>query len=60
MIAFTLRHPRHAELVSASIAPHGPSVQVEKWTLKQAQGDEHGVAVEARNLLAISLEGSAG
>ena len=31
--------PRHAELVSASIAPLG-SVPVSKWTLKQVQGDD--------------------
>jgi cysteinyl-tRNA synthetase len=30
---------RHAELVSASIAPHNPQVEAEKWTLKQVQGD---------------------
>jgi hypothetical protein len=31
---------RHAELVSASIAPFKPSARDEKWTLKQVQGDE--------------------
>jgi cysteinyl-tRNA synthetase len=30
---------RHAELVSASIVPHEPPVEAEKWTLKQVQGD---------------------
>jgi cysteinyl-tRNA synthetase len=30
---------RHAELVSASIAPHDPPVEAEEWTLKQVQGD---------------------
>src|SRR5690606_26552317 len=33
-------HTRHAELVSASIAPHARPVQDERWTLKQVQGDE--------------------
>ncbi|MEQ1689045.1 MAG: cysteine--tRNA ligase [Sphingopyxis sp.] len=31
---------RHAELVSASIAPNEPPVEADKWTLKQVQGDE--------------------
>ena len=31
---------RHAELVSATIVPPLPSVAVEKWTLKQVQGDD--------------------
>jgi len=31
---------RHAELVSASIAPPGPVSQEEEWTLNQVQGDE--------------------
>ncbi len=31
---------RHAELVSASIVPNEASVEAEKWTLKQVQGDE--------------------
>jgi hypothetical protein len=56
----TINTSRHAELVSASIAPHGPSDQVEKWTLKQVQGDDYEFAVEAQKLLAISLEGSMG
>ena len=30
---------RHPELVSGSILPHDPPVEVEKWTLKQVQGD---------------------
>jgi tRNA pseudouridine55 synthase len=30
---------RHAELVSASIVQHAPTVDAEKWTLKQVQGD---------------------
>jgi hypothetical protein len=54
MIAFF----RHAELVSASIpaiaAPADP------WTLNQVQGDGLWIAVEARKLLGISLEGSVG
>ena len=29
----------HAELVSASITPHGPMVETGTWTLKQVQGD---------------------
>jgi hypothetical protein len=44
------RHPRHAELVSASIPLHVPTARGEKWTLKQVQGDEE----------AIFLEGSVG
>jgi hypothetical protein len=32
--------PRHAELVSASMLHPAKSVQFEKWTLKQVQGDE--------------------
>jgi hypothetical protein len=39
MMRFTLLL-RHAELVSAPIAPSGPMVREEKWTLKQVQGDE--------------------
>ena len=30
---------RHAELVSASIVPNEPTVEADKWTLKQVQGD---------------------
>ncbi|NJM50976.1 MAG: cysteine--tRNA ligase [Sphingomonadales bacterium] len=30
---------RHAELVSASIAPNNPSFEEEEWPLKQVQGD---------------------
>jgi uncharacterized protein len=33
---------RHPELVSGSILPFYPSVCVERWTLKQVQGDENG------------------
>jgi tRNA pseudouridine55 synthase len=36
---------RHAELVSASIAPSAPTGRDEEWTLKQAQGDEGADAV---------------
>jgi hypothetical protein len=36
-----------------------PSTECE-WTLKQVQGDETLVAVEAQKLLGISLEGSVG
>ncbi|MES2136515.1 MAG: hypothetical protein V4502_05585 [Pseudomonadota bacterium] len=49
---------RHAELVSASIPE--TSKRVEKWTLKQVQGDVFWFAVEAQKLLGISLEGSVG
>ena len=31
---------RHAELVSASISPQGPSACGARWTLKQVQGDD--------------------
>jgi hypothetical protein len=31
---------RHAELVSASMAPTDAAVRVGKWTLKQVQGDD--------------------
>ncbi|MES2754380.1 MAG: hypothetical protein V4659_06915, partial [Pseudomonadota bacterium] len=51
---------RHAELVSASIAPTALSSPAEKWTLKQVQGDGGLVAVEAQKLLGISLEGRVG
>ncbi|MEL6238689.1 MAG: hypothetical protein AAFQ90_08865 [Pseudomonadota bacterium] len=44
------RITRHAELVSASMLPHAPTVLAEKWTLKQVQGDEE----------IISLVGSVG
>ena len=54
------RAPRHAELVSASIARPAPPVVAETWTLKQVQGDGRGFAVEARKWLAISVEGSVG
>ncbi|MCE2730049.1 MAG: cysteine--tRNA ligase [Sphingomonadaceae bacterium] len=30
---------RHAELVSASIVPNEPTVEADKWALKQVQGD---------------------
>jgi hypothetical protein len=30
---------RHAERVSASIVPHNPKLSVDKWPLKQVQGD---------------------
>jgi len=36
---------RHAELVSASIAPHSQPPRLEKWTLKQVQGDDQGAWV---------------
>ena len=49
---------RHAELVSASISE--TSLRVQKWTLKQVQGDANRFAVEAQKLLAISLEGRVG
>jgi len=51
-------HFRHAELVSASIPE--TSEGVEKWTLKQVQGDILRFAVEVQKLLGISLEGSVG
>ena len=40
---------RHAELVSASIVPPGPSARGEKWTLNRVQGDGlvGGVTLEA-------------
>jgi acyl-CoA ligase (AMP-forming) (exosortase A-associated) len=31
--------PRHPELVSGSIAPHEPTSEADKWTLKRVQGD---------------------
>jgi len=40
MIGHRFTTHRHAELVSASIAPQSQAVRVEKWTLKQVQGDE--------------------
>ena len=49
---------RHAELVSASIPE--TSLGMQKWTLKQVQGDGFAAAVEAQKLLGISLEGSVG
>ena len=49
---------RHAERVSASILE--TSLGMEKWTLKQVQGDGRGFAIEAQKLLGISLEGSVG
>ena len=51
-------HFRHAELVSASIP--AASAGVEKWTLKQVQGDVPRFAVDAQKLLGISLDGSVG
>ena len=60
MIERTFTFSRHAELVSASILQPVLPVQAEGRTLKQVQGDESGVAVEAQKLLAISLEGSVG
>jgi len=32
--------PRHPERVSGSIAPHSPPVAIDKWPLKQVQGDD--------------------
>ena len=55
MIAGASTFIRHAELVSASIAQPARPEQVEKWTPDQVGGDEHGFAVEAQELLAISL-----
>ncbi|MCB1520899.1 MAG: 4-hydroxy-tetrahydrodipicolinate reductase, partial [Hyphomicrobiaceae bacterium] len=46
---------RHAELVSASILPSARSLPVEKWTLKQVQGDEKGFS-----LAKIGIIGSEG
>jgi hypothetical protein len=37
---------RHAELVSASIRQPAMSVLLEKWTLKQVQGDGMAIALE--------------
>ncbi len=42
---------RHAELVSASIAPNDPPVEAEKWTLKQVQGDEVWYDLQNRDVL---------
>jgi cysteinyl-tRNA synthetase len=39
VMAVTNLKARHAELVSASIVPQSTSVDAEKWTLKQVQGD---------------------
>ena len=39
VMAVTQLKVRHAELVSASIAPSQSEVSDEKWTLKQVQGD---------------------
>ena len=39
VMAVTALKARHAELVSASIVPNNPSVETERWTLKQVQGD---------------------
>ena len=49
---------RHAELVSASIPE--TAEWVEKWTLKQVQGDDLPFTVEAQKLLGISREGGVG
>jgi cysteinyl-tRNA synthetase len=40
VMGITALKARHAELVSASIAPNNPPDEAEKWTLKQVQGDE--------------------
>ena len=37
-------HPRHAELVSASMPQIPPMALNKAWTLKQVQGDEVGTA----------------
>ena len=42
---------RHAELVSASIAPPKAAVRVEEWTLKQVQGDEVWADIQYRDVL---------
>ncbi|MFC4292533.1 cysteine--tRNA ligase [Sphingorhabdus arenilitoris] len=42
VMGVTALKARHAELVSASIAPKDPPVEAEKWNLKQVQGDEWG------------------
>jgi len=38
--SLTNSHPRHAELVSASIAPSKAEARGDGWTLKRVQGDE--------------------
>ena len=56
----TTTHTRHAELVSASISPHAPSVREARWTLKRVQGDERRVIFGAKivlTTLAIALAG---
>ncbi|MBA4160665.1 MAG: cysteine--tRNA ligase [Novosphingobium sp.] len=54
VMAVTQLKARHAELVSASIAPSQASVEGEKWTLKQVQGDEFEMFVD----LVINFEAS--
>ena len=44
MTRVTLRRHRHAERVSAFIAPSETATRADKWTLKQVQGDEIGAA----------------
>jgi hypothetical protein len=51
---------RHAELVSASNAPHAPTGRDEKWTLKRVQGDGLGSASKAQKLPRMKLEISVG
>ena len=47
-------HPRHAELVSASTAPNNSSIDEEKWTLNQVQGDGSKRTLRTRALTAIA------
>jgi acyl-CoA ligase (AMP-forming) (exosortase A-associated) len=47
---------RHPELVSGSIVPNEPPVEVDRWTLKQVQGDGWGYDVAAEKAVLSILD----
>ena len=55
VMGVTALKARHAELVSASILPNEPTVETEKWTLKQVQGDGRDRLIAAYNALDESV-----
>ncbi len=55
VMGVTALKARHAELVSASILPNEPTVETEKWTLKQVQGDA-GIGIEIRKVGSMRFE----
>lgn len=46
-------HPRHAELVSASMLRSAPSAREARWTLNQVQGDEGEGGLRGGGIVAV-------